>query len=29
LEEVQIRRSSIGAPDVDARLRFTLYLRES
>ncbi len=28
LEEVQIRRNSIGATDVEARLRFTLYLRE-
>lgn len=28
LEEVLIRRNSIGAQDVEARLRFTLYLRE-
>jgi hypothetical protein len=28
LEEVLIRRNTIGATDVDARLRFTLYLKE-
>lgn len=28
LEEVLIRRNTIGATDVEARLRFTLYLRD-
>lgn len=28
LEEVQVRRNTIGATDVDARLRFTLYLKD-